>query len=127
MLKHFKFYCQKVLPLVYDQSLSYYEVLCKVVDKLNEVIDNESNVNADLLALQKEIEVIQKWIDDFDTEYIEKAIGEIIATMVLFGLTQDGHFIAYIPESWGNIVFKTSGYDYETALMPEFGHLILLY
>lgn len=29
----------KVLPCVYDDSLSYYEVLCKVKDKLNEVID----------------------------------------------------------------------------------------
>lgn len=29
--------CQKILPLVYDDSLSYYEVLCKVVAKLNEL------------------------------------------------------------------------------------------
>lgn len=26
----FKFWCQKALPLVYDDSLSYYEVLCKL-------------------------------------------------------------------------------------------------
>ena len=32
------FACQKVLPLVYDDSLSYYEVLCKVRDKVNEII-----------------------------------------------------------------------------------------
>ena len=30
----------KVLPLVYDDSLSYYEVLCKVVNKINEIIEN---------------------------------------------------------------------------------------
>lgn len=29
--------CQKILPLVYDDSLSYYETLCKVVAKLNEL------------------------------------------------------------------------------------------
>lgn len=33
--KPFRFWCQKVLPLVYDDSLSYYELLCKVVDYLN--------------------------------------------------------------------------------------------
>lgn len=33
-----KFWCYKVLPLVYDDSLSYYEVLCKLVAKVNEVI-----------------------------------------------------------------------------------------
>lgn len=40
MIKNFKnFYCNKVLPLVYDNSLSFYELLCKVVSKLNEIID----------------------------------------------------------------------------------------
>ena len=32
------FYCQKVLPLTYDNSLSYYEQLCKITHKINEVI-----------------------------------------------------------------------------------------
>lgn len=35
-----EFWCQKVLPLVYDDSLSFYEVLCKLKTKLNEVIEN---------------------------------------------------------------------------------------
>lgn len=41
----FKFYSQKILPLVFDESLSYYECLCKIVAKLNEIIDtiNESD------------------------------------------------------------------------------------
>lgn len=38
-MKHLKFIAHKILPLVYDESLSYYEVLCKVVAKVNEVID----------------------------------------------------------------------------------------
>lgn len=36
--------CQKVLPLVYDESLSYYEVLCKVIQKLNELIKINNNI-----------------------------------------------------------------------------------
>lgn len=36
----FKFWCQKVLPLEYDDSLSYYEVLCKFSEKLNDLINN---------------------------------------------------------------------------------------
>lgn len=32
-------WCQKVLPLVYDDSLSYYEILCKLKAKINEIID----------------------------------------------------------------------------------------
>ena len=33
-----RFWSQKVLPLVYDDSLSYYEVLGKMVSKINELI-----------------------------------------------------------------------------------------
>lgn len=38
-LDKFHFWCQKVLPLVYDDSLSYYEVLCKLTNNLNTVIE----------------------------------------------------------------------------------------
>lgn len=55
-IDNFKFWCQKVLPLVYDDSLSYYEVLCKVSSKLNEVINSEN-------ALMEEW---QKFKDEFD-------------------------------------------------------------
>lgn len=39
-LTPFRFWCQKVLPTVYDDSLSYYELLCKVVNQLNETGDD---------------------------------------------------------------------------------------
>lgn len=38
MIDKLKYWCNKILPLVYDDSLSYYEVLCKTSAKLNEVI-----------------------------------------------------------------------------------------
>lgn len=43
-LEYFRIWCQKILPLVYEDSLSYYEVLCKVTNKLNEVINNVNNI-----------------------------------------------------------------------------------
>ena len=33
------YYCSKVLPLVYNDTLSYYENVCKVVERLNEIVD----------------------------------------------------------------------------------------
>lgn len=44
MIDKLKYFCNKILPLVYDDSLSYYEVLCKVSDKINEVIDNTNGL-----------------------------------------------------------------------------------
>lgn len=43
-VKPFRFWCQKVLPLVYDDSLSYYELLNKVVDYLNRTIEDVNSV-----------------------------------------------------------------------------------
>ena len=33
------YHCQKILPLVYDDELSYYEYLCKLTDTMNKIID----------------------------------------------------------------------------------------
>lgn len=60
-VNNFWFWCQKVLPLVYDDSISYYEVLCKMSEYLNQVINN---VNA-----------LPDLIDDKIKEYISS--GEI--------------------------------------------------
>lgn len=38
------FWCHKVIPLVYDDSLSYYELVCKVAAKINELITNMNDL-----------------------------------------------------------------------------------
>ena len=38
MLEPIKFFCNSALPAVYDDSLSYYEVLTKLAAKLNDTI-----------------------------------------------------------------------------------------
>jgi hypothetical protein len=44
MIDNIKYWCNKILPLVYDDSLSYYEVLCKTSAKLNEVITSTNGL-----------------------------------------------------------------------------------
>lgn len=123
-LKHFKFWCQKILPLVYDESLSYYEVLCKVVDYINKLIDDENSAIAQIEELRKELAIVQKWIDDFDTSFIQKQVEEYIAKTiktVTFGISSAGYFMAIIPSNWSDIEFGTiqSG--------DLYGHLTLSY
>ena len=48
-IDQFKFWCPKVLPLVYDDSLSYYEVLGKLTKKINEVINFINNELSDAI------------------------------------------------------------------------------
>ena len=60
--------CFKVLPLVYDESLSYYEVLCKLVHLLKEMADN---VDGNFNSIQNEIEKIYNKITDLK-EYVDE-------------------------------------------------------
>lgn len=126
-LKSFRMWCQKVLPLVYDDSLSYYEVLCKVVTYLNNVIEGTNGVIDDVEGLRNDLATVQNWINNFDTKYAEKIIAQYIATMVFFGLTDSGYFVAYIPENWDTIHFGTTGLDIDAPIQSEYGHLVLLY
>ncbi len=48
MLNTMHFYCQPILPLVYDESMSYYETLCKVVGQLNSTGETVNKLNEGL-------------------------------------------------------------------------------
>lgn len=65
----FTFYCQHVLPLVYDQSLSYYEVLCKLQYKLNEVIQTQNN-------LQDAFQNLLNWVNSQLEKYAKDQLNE---------------------------------------------------
>ena len=65
------FWSQKVLPLVYDDSLSYYEVISKIANKINEVIE---------FVNDKIVDVIRESIQDyFVTITYNESAEEIIA------------------------------------------------
>lgn len=123
----FRFWCQKVLPLVYDDSLSYYEVLCKLADGFNELNKSIGPAQSDIQELQQAMKDVQDELQRLENGDYAQLIQIISNTInnVFFGLTDAGYFVAYIPESWSDIVFNTTGYDY--ALLPEYnyGHLVL--
>lgn len=93
------FYCQKVLPAVYDDSLSYYEVLCKLTEAVRElqsIIDGWVDVyvtKAELSASQDEQDA--RWAAELQDAYdelmdalngevdrLEKMIAEVVAGQV---------------------------------------------
>lgn len=94
-IKRLKFWCQPVLPLTYDDSLSYMETLSKVVAKVNEVIAyaetilqtaedyTDAQVDALKTVLEGEIKELRedmaqfkidvyKYIDDEQDEFEEE-------------------------------------------------------
>ena len=118
----------------YDNDLGW---LIKNVKKSEDAIraleqwksDTESSFE-ELQELLYNISIgnIPKEIADAITAWFVKNFNDIlgkIAKTVWFGLTDTGYFVAYIPESWKSVVFKTTGLDIETELQSEYGHLVL--
>lgn len=122
-LHHFRFWCQKVLPLVYDDSLSYYEVLCKVVNYINNLIGTNNEIIKYVDELKAELKVVQDWIDNFDTSFAESIIREYLATMIFVEISDAGYFIYYIPESWNDVSFNTTGLDISNEELADNGHV----
>lgn len=60
----FKFWCQKVLPLTYDNSLSYYEVLCKLAKDLQTVIEHDLEQDENIENLQQDMSSFEGAIRD---------------------------------------------------------------
>ena len=128
---------QKVLPAVYDDSLSYYELVAKVqyvVQELcafaNELDDDNKELKATIDGLAEEFERFKEsGFDDYYAEQIANWVNEhmpaILAQatkMVFFGLTDDGYFCAYIPAQWA-FVFDTI-IDYDS---DDYGRLTITY
>lgn len=75
-----RFITRAVLPLVYDESLSYYEFLCKVLDKLNVVITNSNTQSEAIKALSTELKNFEASTDAKFLEYqanVEKLFDEV--------------------------------------------------
>lgn len=109
--------------------------------KMKELID-ANNVNyQELQDLAHRVDGFESFYDDimagdfpepfkvaFDHYIAENALdilGEAVK-MVFFGLTDEGYFVAFIPESWDDITFGTTGLDDFPDGIP-YGHLTLSY
>lgn len=129
-LTEFRFWCFKVLPLVYDDELSYYEVICKCVDYINNLIENDKAISNDVEKLKQEMKKVQEWINNYDTSFAESIIREYLATMIFVTISDSGYIIYNIPANWKNITFNTTGLDIENNIgigNYDYGHLVLSY
>ena len=109
----------KQLCLSFDKVEHYLDYMANMMNEWNlefsEELQNE---------LTKMWEQIHSGYEDMLNEWFVKDAERIFKELysnVYFGLTLDGHFAAYVPESWNDIIFDT-GYNYE---LDTYGRLIL--
>lgn len=178
-LKPFKTWCIQILPSIFDESMSYYEILCKVIKILNnsledinilkEEIENTNsafdrfkeevnsqieNTNSAFDGFKEEvrnqiaegIENTNSAINRFKEEvnnqfeelvngtwiqgtipYLEELLKQYIPVAIFFEINDEGYFVANIPETWDEIQFNTSGYDYPEINGVGYGHLVISY
>lgn len=85
-LQPFRYWCQKVLPLVYDDSLSYYELLCKVVDYLNKAMEDVETLNGDVTNLHTAYDKLQSYVNNyFSTLDVQEEINNKLDNMAESG------------------------------------------
>lgn len=109
--------------------------LCKTVGKVIEFLNTVSEqVNVDAADIEELQALFQKFQESGFEDYYKKQLEEwfnknafeiykLIARQVFFGLTSDGYFCAYVPESWGEIEFDTGA----VFGKESYGRLILRY
>lgn len=102
----------------------------EVINKLNAwITENEPKIN-EILAFIEELEngnipsTLKESIYAWATENLLPIVARTLKTVV-FGLTEDGHFVATYTDSWEDIIFNTTEMDIYTPLQPQFGHLTL--
>ena len=92
-----------------------------IKESLDEYIDRYIN---------RQVAILTNKIDTYLDNSIAQGLADLedlkqqmlgFTKAVFFGLTTDGHFVAYIPENWSEIVFDT-GSDYS---LDTYGRLIL--
>ena len=127
-----------IIPKFYWDTYSQEQRIKRLCSELHKIVCYANDLG---IAINLDHEIIEQLESDFEKfkesgflDYYEKQIEEWISEnmpsiieqaikMVFFGLTDDGYFCAYIPESWSEIQFDT-GMVYDRF---DYGRLILRY
>lgn len=109
----------------------------ELLAQLNELEDWKKEWQDEYEEFMKLVEQIESGnfpdsIQNAFKKWMEKNAISLVGALVknvFFGITDDGHFVAYIPDSWDDIVFNTTYYDIVLTDHPEYvyGHLVLSY
>jgi len=98
---NFRYACQKVLPAIYDESLSYYELLCKLTAKVNELIATDNTQNDALTRLTELTTSLQSYV----THYFDNLNVQTEINNKLDQMARTGQLTTIIAQFLGTINF----------------------
>ena len=102
----FKAWCQKVIPAVYDGSISVYEMLCKLTAYINQIISNMDDQQTDITNLLNAYNQLQDYVNNyFDSLDVQAEIDNKLDEMAENGTL--GKILSNITQSYAiNVVFS---------------------
>lgn len=127
-----------VLPKLYWEAITPEQELHELCKRLHTLFDYAQQLGTLTVEQMQELQKLQAEFEKFQesgfTDYYEQQLEAWVnanvanifnqyAKLVLFGLNDEGYFVAYVPESWSDIWFDTvANYD-----DPLYGRLVLLW
>ena len=109
----------------FNKSEDQIKALLKCCDDVKDNLDtlNEFKNQLESGQFPPEMEAaFYTWALQHVPDFIADAVKN-----VFFGLTDNGYFVAYIPNSWDDITFNTTEFDIDLPECQEYGHLVLSY
>ena len=119
----------------YDKDLGWlirdYKNLNEALKAIDEWAEETDSTVKEMKELFDQIEAGQlpEAMEEVIHIWLQQNAGDILPDIVknvFFGLSDDGYFLAFIPDSWDDITFGTTQYDDFPAGI-EYGHLTLSY
>ena len=87
-MKPFRFWVQTALPLVYDDSLSYYELLCKVINYINNFMKDMTTFEGEISEYSAKVEEIEAYVNG----YFSSTDFQQLVDAELDKMAEDGKF-----------------------------------
>ena len=127
-----------VIPKLYWDALSQEQRIHKICESLHKLCEYANQlaegINTDHVVIEQLLGEFEQFKDSGFEDYYEQQLNqwiqdnaatlfESMAKLVLFGLDDDGHLVAYIPEGWSDIWFDTIA----TCADPNYGHLCIIW
>ena len=125
-IAHIKLMLHKVLPAVYDESLSYLEGLAKLTYKVNETIesvntlnDNVSLLNDSVIELNDRVTAVEGEIDGFEAE-ITRRIEELEISLTAKIDTAISDMDTRVDQKLSEVDTKLNDMDSRITAMEEY-------
>lgn len=105
--------CFQIIPLVFDEALSYYEVVSKGAKKTNEIIDYINELSGALSELEGDVGDLSTTVGNISDTIVTLSNEVGTNTIALNNLTNKKNYAIFSGEmDWGNISVSPSGLQY---------------